>query len=56
MHAHLSVSDGVYGILLGMDVKGEIAILGRVADRNNKGDFEELLSITKQLLGKLNNT
>jgi hypothetical protein len=29
MHANLSVTDGVYGILSGMDVKGEIAGLGK---------------------------
>ena len=29
MHANISITDGVYGVLSSMDVKGEIAGLGK---------------------------
>ena len=55
MHANLSITDGVYGILSQMDVREQISVLGKTVDIENKVDFEELLSITKKLLEKLNN-
>jgi hypothetical protein len=54
MHANLSITDGVYGILSETDVREQISTLGKMADFEYKHNFEELLFITKQLLEKLN--
>ena len=53
MHANLSVTDGVYGILSGMDVKGEIAELGKKIQSSKFDDVEELKLLIKLLLPKL---
>jgi hypothetical protein len=42
MHANLSITDGVYGVLSSMDVKREIIGLGKNADFSTSEDVEEL--------------
>jgi integrase len=44
MHANLSVTDGVYGILSDIDVKDKISTLGKNKPHNNK-DLTELINI-----------
>ena len=53
MHANLSVTDGVYGVLSGMDVKGEIAGLGKGGNFSTSDEVDELKKLVKQLLLKL---
>jgi ABC-type Fe3+-hydroxamate transport system substrate-binding protein len=44
MHANLSITDGVYGILLEMDVREQITLLGKNLGQNkNSEEFFELL-------------
>jgi len=50
MHANLSVTDGMYGILLGMDVKGEISELGKKQVSSEASEIAELKALLKQLL------
>jgi site-specific recombinase XerC len=51
MHSNISITDGIYGILSNLDVKGQIDALNRTANiRNSKTDMEELKVITKRLL------
>lgn len=48
MHKNLSVTDGVYGILSDLDVKEQIANLGKaIADSDNR---DELIELLKQVL------
>jgi hypothetical protein len=51
MHANLSVTDGVYGILSETDVRKQIGKLGNVV--TNSDDVQELRSLVNQLLAKL---
>lgn len=44
MHANLSVTDGIYGILLGTDVKGEISELGKKEVSSEASEIAELLT------------
>lgn len=53
MHANLSITDGVYGILSGMDVKGEIGELGKKTGFSASGEVDELKALVKLLLLKL---
>jgi hypothetical protein len=53
MHANLSITDGVYGILSEMDVREQIANLGSKGIVEKAENLNELLSITKKLLEKL---
>jgi hypothetical protein len=50
MHDNLSITDGVYGVLSGMEVKGEIANLGKglMANSNQK----ELIEILRQIINQ----
>jgi integrase len=52
MHANLSITDGVYGILSGMDVKGAISELGKSGNSNTTDEVRELKALVKQLLLK----
>lgn len=54
MHANLSITDGVYGILSEQDVKEQIANLGNIDSTDNAVTFNELLLVTKKLLETLN--
>jgi integrase len=56
MHANLSITDGVYGVLSGMDVKGEIDELGKKLVSDNSTEIEELKSLVKLLLLRLGDT
>jgi hypothetical protein len=49
MHANLSVTDGVYGILSEMDVKEQINNLGLKTGRGEKKELSDLVTLTKQL-------
>jgi integrase len=50
MHANLSITDGVYGILSDTDVKRQIDGLKRVANLESSDD---LIPLLEQLLGRL---
>ncbi|MCG2784428.1 MAG: hypothetical protein L6461_04925 [Anaerolineae bacterium] len=50
MHAHVSVTDGVYGILSGMDVKSEIAELGKQIESNKPVDMGEISEKLERIL------
>ncbi len=52
-HSNLSTTDGVYGILSEYDVKREIAAIGVVNSSREANDLQALLSLTKQLVKKL---
>ena len=44
MHANLSITDGVYGILSEIDVREQITLLGKnVGQNKNSQEFFELL-------------
>jgi site-specific recombinase XerC len=53
MHANLSVTDGVYGILDEMDVKEKINALAHIAHPATNENNNEIISALKQLLKKL---
>ena len=53
MHSNLSITDGVYGILSDIDVKGQIASLGQKIVSGQTGSNEELISLMKQILAKM---
>lgn len=50
MHAHVSVTDGAYGILSGMDVKSEIAELGKQIESNKPTDMGKISAKLEQIL------
>jgi len=45
MHANLSVTDGVYGILSDTDVKKNISMLGKIQDATNEDEIYDVLEI-----------
>lgn len=53
MHANLSITDGIYGILSSTDVKGEIDKLGKFIPSGQSDDIQELKSLINLLLRKL---
>lgn len=53
MHANLSTTDGVYGVLSGLDVKGEIAGLGKKPDTSGADRIAKLEAVIERLLLKL---
>lgn len=53
MHKDLRVTDGVYSILSESDVKAEIAELGSMNNSNSKMTTDQLISVIKQLLERL---
>jgi len=53
MRANISITDGVYGVLSSMDVKGEITELGKKIISNESGEVGELKSLVKLLLHRL---
>lgn len=53
MRANLSVTDGVYGVLSGMDVKGEISELGKKEASSEASEIAELKALVSKLLLKL---
>ena len=53
MHANLSITDGVYGIFSGMDVKGEIAGLGKDTLLSQTYKIRRLESLVERLLLRL---
>lgn len=46
-------TDGVYGVLSGTDVKGEISELGKAGNSSTSDEVGELKALVKQLLLKL---
>jgi hypothetical protein len=50
MHANFSVTDGVYGILSGMDVKGEITELGKKEVSSEVSEIAKLNALIEQFL------
>jgi integrase len=50
MHSNLSITDGVYGMLSGNDIRNQITLLGTMKDSTN---IEELKTLIKPLLKKL---
>jgi integrase len=54
MHANLSVTDGVYGVLSDLDVKEQIASLGKMM-AHGKSE-KELIVLLKQLLNQYENS
>ena len=53
MHANLSVTDGVYGILSENDVRVQIARLVPKSNLRETNEIERLISLNKHLLKKL---
>jgi hypothetical protein len=53
MHNNLTITDGVYGVLSEIDVRRQIAELGSAATRYNTDDVEELVALTRELLGRM---
>ena len=51
-HANLNITDGVYGILSGMDVKGEISELGKRQISSEASEIAELKALIKLLISK----
>jgi hypothetical protein len=51
MHANLSISDGVYGILSDTDLQKQISSLGKKT--TSGGNKEEKLKLIQQLLQEL---
>ena len=49
MHANLSITDGVYGILSDSDVQKQIANLNQSIAKVGGNEIERLLSLIKQL-------
>lgn len=53
MHANPSITDGVYGVLSGIDVKGEISELGKKSVSSGSDKIRELEALLNRLLLKL---
>jgi len=53
MHENLAVTDGVYGVLSDTDVKRQISELGKGQTRSESREVGELVSLTRELLNKL---
>ena len=53
MHANISTTDGIYGILSEADVREKIALLGQDKKADDIIDIAELKSLTKRLLNLL---
>jgi integrase len=53
MHSNLSITDGVYGILSENDIKGQIAALCQQIPPNGSKDMEELTTLIKQVLERV---
>ena len=45
MHANLSVTDGVYGILSEIDVRQQISMLGRMTTTANEDELYDVLEM-----------
>lgn len=56
MHANLSITDGVYGILSESDVKDQIVSLGQMMTLGVLGDSSELIVTIEKLLEQLKKT
>lgn len=50
MHANLSITDGVYGVLSGLDVKNQISNLGKNKSPDNLGDLQSIKDMLERLL------
>jgi len=51
MHSNINITDGIYGILSDIDVRGQIATIGQMTHSNDTAtDLEELKVMTKRLL------
>jgi hypothetical protein len=53
MHANLSITDGVYGVLSSTDVKGEIQKLGNGISTSQSDEIRELKTLINLLLLRL---
>ncbi len=53
MHSDLSITDGVYGVLSGTDVKSQIANLGKNAPSENLDDISEMKKMMSRILASL---
>ncbi len=53
MHANLSITDGVYGILSEGDIKAQINKLGTLNLGDESNNTERLIYITKELTRKI---
>lgn len=52
MHASITITDGVYGILSEMDVREQIGSLGIEANRDINQDLEKFIQFVNQLKNK----
>jgi integrase len=50
MHANLSVTDGVYGILSDNDVRGQISSIGNKINILESKEYKELIPLLEQFL------
>ena len=53
MHSNISITDGVYGILLDNDVREQISNLGRKINYDGTQENNDLLFLMEQLLRRL---
>ena len=53
MHENLAVTDGVYGVLSDTDVKRQISELGKGPSYSGNRGVQELVSLTRELLQRL---
>ena len=53
MHSNLTITDGIYGVLSGTDVKSEITNLSKNVLSDNGGDIEEIKTMLLQVLASL---
>lgn len=53
MHANLSITDGVYGVLSGTDVKAEIGELGKKGVQSEASEIARLRALLNSLLANL---
>jgi hypothetical protein len=53
MHANISITDGVYGVLSESDVKNQIIALGQGVSGGEVGKLEEVIPILKMILANL---
>jgi hypothetical protein len=53
MHKNLSITDGVYGVLSDKDVRNKIVYLGKDIDLKTVTESDELVTLLRSLLMKI---
>ena len=55
MHANISTTDGVYGMLSETDIREQISALGERIVKGNNNDISTLIELVKQMEKRLDN-